>query len=249
MNSLAAAFERPIAHRGLHNTKVGIIENSADAFAAAISADYAIECDIQLTGDDVAVVFHDYKLDRLTSQQGNLSHISADQLCRIPINGSRNTPQTFSSFLEQINGQVPLVVELKPHHNGALARAVIKDARNYRGPLVFKSFDPEVLYYLRQERCKWPVGVVLERKKPKKLSWSEGFFLRHLLHYPWTRFDFISCNVDSLELPVVRLFRAIGYKVMTWTVKSQTAHKTAAAHADQVVFEGDLTSERDKRVT
>ncbi|MGI9463225.1 MAG: glycerophosphodiester phosphodiesterase, partial [Aestuariivirgaceae bacterium] len=45
---------RPIAHRGLHDRARGIIENSQSAFAAAITHDYAIECDLQITGDGKA---------------------------------------------------------------------------------------------------------------------------------------------------------------------------------------------------
>ncbi len=61
---------RPIAHRGLHDRASGIVENSTAAAAAAVSRDYAIECDVQLTADLDAVVFHDFVLDRLTTMSG-----------------------------------------------------------------------------------------------------------------------------------------------------------------------------------
>ena len=57
---------QPIAHRGLHTKSKGIIENTAGAFEAAIRGNYAIECDVQLTADGEAIVFHDDDLDRLT---------------------------------------------------------------------------------------------------------------------------------------------------------------------------------------
>src|SRR4051794_2404055 len=56
---------RPIAHRGLHDKAKGVIENTVSAALAAVDAGYAIECDVQLTGDGEAVVFHDFTLDRL----------------------------------------------------------------------------------------------------------------------------------------------------------------------------------------
>jgi glycerophosphoryl diester phosphodiesterase len=56
---------RPIAHRGLHNKKT-IIENTEGAFAAAIRGDFAIECDVQLSADGEAMVFHDDELDSVT---------------------------------------------------------------------------------------------------------------------------------------------------------------------------------------
>ena len=42
---------RPLAHRGLHTEKTGILENSQSAFAAAIEKGYGIELDLQLSAD------------------------------------------------------------------------------------------------------------------------------------------------------------------------------------------------------
>lgn len=56
----------PIAHRALHDRAQGRIENAPAAIAAAIAAGYAIEIDVQLSSDGVAMVFHDEELDRLT---------------------------------------------------------------------------------------------------------------------------------------------------------------------------------------
>ena len=59
---------RPIAHRGLHDSTQGLIENTAAAVRAAISAGYGIEVDVQLSGDGEAMVYHDDALGRAVSQ-------------------------------------------------------------------------------------------------------------------------------------------------------------------------------------
>ena len=64
MDDVTALFLRPIAHRGLHNAPQGVIENTLGAARAAIVANYAIECDAQVTQDGAVVVFHDDALDR-----------------------------------------------------------------------------------------------------------------------------------------------------------------------------------------
>jgi glycerophosphoryl diester phosphodiesterase len=43
----------------------GIVENTLGAFAAAIDGNYAIECDLQISRDGEAVLFHDDTLDRV----------------------------------------------------------------------------------------------------------------------------------------------------------------------------------------
>src|SRR5271154_6658212 len=63
---------RPVAHRGLHDRARGIIENMPAAAKAAVSANFAIECDIQLTADGEAMVHHDDELGRLTDGSGAL---------------------------------------------------------------------------------------------------------------------------------------------------------------------------------
>jgi glycerophosphoryl diester phosphodiesterase len=242
MDHLAAAFSHPIAHRGLHDLSIGQIENSKIAFAAAIHHNFGIECDIQLTGDDVPVVFHDETLGRLTSQSGRVADLSADQLSKISLSGGTDCPQTFSAFLQQIDGAVPIIAELKSQgaRNEALAQAVIAAASQYAGPLVFKSFDPRLLHFLAKHHCKHPFGIVVEREKPSEINELQAFAMRNLLHYPYSKFHFISCNVADLDMISIRLLRKLGLKIMTWTVDLPHERERAIHMADQIVFEGEV---------
>ena len=54
-----------IAHRGVFNN-IDIPENSIKAFSEAVKLGYAVEFDVQLTLDNVLVVFHDDNLLRMT---------------------------------------------------------------------------------------------------------------------------------------------------------------------------------------
>ncbi len=248
--TLKQVFEFPVAHRGLHDRKKGVIENSRTAFARAIKKGFGIECDLQLSGDGVAMVFHDAELDRLTRQTGAVSRLSAGQLSRIRLTASKyaDTPQTFPQLLEQVDAQVPLIVELKPQKDGRnaeLARSAVAAARDYAGPLVFKSFDPGILVALRAADFAGPIGIIVTRISPddefaRDLSFLHRFILHNLLHYPKSRFDFISCGHEALNLPAVRLFRKLGFPVMTWTVKSFEIERKTRGHADQIVFENYL---------
>ena len=65
-----AFLSRPIAHRALHDRDAGRPENSRAAMRAAIEHGYGIECDLQLSADGVAMVFHDAELKRLTGEDG-----------------------------------------------------------------------------------------------------------------------------------------------------------------------------------
>ncbi len=238
---LKQIFAQPIAHRGLHDVKNGIIENSKAAFTSAIANRYAIECDLQLTGDDQAIVFHDEKLSRLTEQKGMIADISMGQACHIPLKNSADEDRimSFTQMLDYVDGRVPLVVELKSQgqRNAALARAAHEAAKDYLGVLCFKSFDPDLIHQLHRLKDKWPKGIVLERETPHGGTAWTGFMLRHLLHLPLSRPDFLSCDANSLDLPAVRAYRATGRKVMSWTINSAERLEKAKAGADQIVFE------------
>jgi len=243
-------FDRPIAHRGLHDRAVGVIENSRSAFQRAIEAGYAIECDLQLTRDGVPVVFHDDDLTRLTGLTGDVRDLFSDVLLKTPLLGSAtgDCPQTFGQLLEQVAGKVPLVVELKqqyPAKTKPLAAVAVANAVRYRGPLVFESFDPHLLSAARAAGFSGELGIISERYTGtggdyEGLGSLRRFALRHLLHWPLSRFDFLSIDRTALDLPAVRLCRALGKPVTSWTIRSTEQANEVKSGADQIVFEGFL---------
>lgn len=240
-------FDVPIAHRGLHDYAEGVIENSTTAFERAIAAGFAIECDLQLSGDGVPIVFHDSELERLTGQIGHVAALSAGQLTRIPLSGSAagECPQRFETLLAQVSGRALLVVELKRQAryqaNAQLASATAAALKSYGGPLVIESFDPSLLRLMRSYGYRGHLGIILMRDAGP-VDGAAGLFaepvLRHMLHWPMTRFTFISADHTALDLPMLRFWRARGMPVTTWTVRSAEQAKEAKKHADQIVFEG-----------
>ena len=59
------------AHRGLHDNESEAPENSMAAFRKAVEGGYGIELDVQLTKDQVPVVFHDFTLQRMARMAGD----------------------------------------------------------------------------------------------------------------------------------------------------------------------------------
>lgn len=83
-----------IAHRG---GALEAPENTMDAFESAAALGYRyLETDAQLSADGVVVAFHDDKVDRVSSSEGNISDWHWDDLQKVTINGSG----TLSSIAE-----------------------------------------------------------------------------------------------------------------------------------------------------
>lgn len=243
-----ALFPRPIAHRGLHNRAAGIIENSARAFEAAISGNFAIECDVQLTSDGVPVIFHDNDMQRLLGKPGAVADIAAADLTASPLldSAAGDRPQRFSEFLSRIAGRTLLQIELKHQRDTTntqlLARSVAEGLKAYDGPVTVESFDPNLLTSIRQFGFTGPRGIIAydyaDADEDTQLTDEQRFTLRHLLHWHETQFDFISCAKDALELPAIKFWRALGKPVTAWTIRSKVEAEAARPHIDQIVFEG-----------
>lgn len=241
-------FPRPIAHRGLHDRARGVIENSASAFAAAIAGNFAIECDLQLTSDGEAVVFHDEKLERLTGEPGLVSDRSLSEMTSLALLGSaaQDRPQTFGAFLAQVSGRALLQIELKHQPTldatRRLARVAADTLARYAGPVTVESFDPRLIALIRDYGFAGPRGIITYDYEgedyPPGITEDERYTLRHLLHWHETQFDFISCDKAALTLPAITFWRALGKPVTAWTIRSKVEAEAAAPYIDQIVFEG-----------
>ena len=252
VNAPAWLIERPIAHRGLHDSARGVIENTVPAAEAAIAGGFAIECDLQMSSDGEAFVFHDETLDRLTEATGPFGAKSAAEIGKVRLRRAGGPPPTFASFLDAVAGRTPIICELKSRFDGdwRVADRVAALAAAYDGPLAFKSFDPDLVAYLRLRRpgvragepC--PIGIVAEASyddpvwgfltPEQKQEWTE------FDHFDRLRPDFLSWNVDDLPHKIPFLMKELhGAPVMAWTVRTAAQREAARKWADQIVFEGE----------
>lgn len=237
---------RPIAHRGLHDGAAGLVENTLGAARAALDRGFSIECDVQLTLDGDALVFHDFSLDRLTAERGAVSERTSQALGRLTYSVGRDHLATLSDLMDLVAGRVPVICELKSTFKGdvRLADRVAVLARDYRGPFAIKSFDPAVIAHLRANPpC--PLGIVAEASYDDPewagLAAELKTELRQFLHFGATRPDFLSYHVGDLPHAVPHLLRVgLGLPVMAWTVRRPEQRALAEAWADQIVFEGFL---------
>lgn len=237
---------RPIAHRGLHDLASGVIENSISAAQAAIDGGFAIECDVQFSADEEALVFHDFTLDRLTGETGRVDARKAAELSGIGLKGSGDKIPTLTGFLDAIGGRTPLVIEIKSRFDGdlRLAKRTAEIVAGHKDrPIVLKSFDPVIVAALRELAPGFARGIVAmnayEYGDYVHLSPDQKHALANLLHFEQSRPDFVSWKVADLPSAAPFLCRkALGLPLMSWTVRTPEDRARAAEHADQMVFEG-----------
>ena len=223
----------PYAHRGLHGG--GRIENSRAAFAAAITAGHGIELDVQASLDGEAFVIHDYELDRLTGARGAVAKRLAADLRTIGLSGSDEKLATLAETLRFVASRVPLLIEVKaPDRKVArLCLAVFRALEGYRGPVGVMSFNPEVGRWFARHAPRIARGLVVSEQGKRGLK---GRFERRLSLWR-SKPDFLAYDIRDLPSRFAAAQRRRGLPIRTWTVRSDSDRRRAAAHADQIIYE------------
>jgi glycerophosphoryl diester phosphodiesterase len=234
-----------VAHRGLHDAAAGIIENTPSAFAAAVAANYAIECDIRLSADGEAMVFHDDTLERLTLGCGRVDAMSAAELQRVPFRATGDSMMRLGELCDLVAGRSALFIEIKSRFDGDLnlvSRAA-QVLHSYSGAAALMSFDPTPIAFLRTLAPHLPRGIVAERRYSHRewqpLSARTRRSLAYFQHALRSRPQFIAYSVADLPSTIPWIARTVfGLPILTWTVRTDMDRARAARYADQIIFEG-----------
>lgn len=223
------------AHRGVHSGAV--TENSPAAFAEAIRRGTGIECDVQKSRDGRAMVFHDWTLERLTAETGPIGARDAAELETLALAGTNDRVPTLDRLLEQVAGQVPLLIEIKSKRERSpvpLCLAVRRAIEGYRGDLAVMSFDPRVpkWFYTHARHVVRGLVVTEEHTRNARGRWRRQLALWH------ARPDFLAYDVRDLPSAFAEAQRARGLPLLTWTVRSPELRARAELHADAPIAEG-----------
>ncbi|TXR50824.1 glycerophosphodiester phosphodiesterase [Phyllobacterium endophyticum] len=233
MSTLDWLKKVPIAHRGLHDLNNKCWENTLSAFDAAARAGFSIECDVHLSADGKAIVFHDGTLDRVTGTKGNIDELTAQEAGRFRVGGTNDHIPTLAQSLELIGGRVPIVIELKgiAGRDDGLVKAVADELAGYRGEAAIMSFDHHLIRRFGTDAPGIPAGLTAEGLRDEDI---EAHF--SMLAYD---IDFVSYNLHHLENRFIEFVRRkMEMPVISWTVRNFTEKAISDAVADQITFEG-----------
>ena len=244
-------LRKPLAHRGLHDRDAGRPENSRAGCRAAIQAGYGIEIDLQLSADGKAMVFHDYDLTRLTGTRGALHGHDAKALAKIPLLGGDEGIPTLDEILDLVDGQVPLLIELKDQDGnmgpdvGSLEAATGAALQGYSGPVAVMSFNPHSVAAMADTAPTVPRGIVTSAYTAEDwplLPKAARDRLAAIPDYDRTGACFVSHEVEDLGRPRLEELRRLGAAIFCWTVRSEAQEVEARRVADNITFEGYLAA-------
>lgn len=235
----------PLAHRALHDAADGRPENSRAAIRAAIAAGYGIEIDVQLSSDGVAMVFHDYHLERLTEAQGAVRLVASGTLRATTLRGGNEGIPDLPEVLALVAGQVPLLIEIKDQDGamgtrvGLLEQATARALAGYRGDVAVMSFNPHSVDALQELCPDVPRGLTTSAFVPENWGLPEDVcaHLREIPDYARVGATFISHEIADLQRARVAELKSGGATICCWTVRSAAQEAQARAVADNITFE------------
>lgn len=242
-----ALLTTPLAHRAYHKRTEGRPENSLPAMRAAMAAGYGIECDLQLTADGQAIVFHDEWLERLTTATGFVRDKTLAQMQAIGLRDCAEAAPSLREALDLIAGRVPLLIELKDptdtmsETDGRLEAATAAALAGYPGPVALMSFNPHVVAHLARLAPAIPRGLTTAAYDPEgwaPLSAARCAALRAIADYDRTGASFISHEAADLTRPRITELKAQGAAILTWTIRAPAEEARARQVAQNITFEG-----------
>ncbi len=229
------------AHRGLHDMRKNIPENSMAAFRAAIREGCGIELDVHLSRDGRLVVFHDDTFDRVCNVSGVVEQTDYSTMKEYRLNGTDERIPLFSDVLRCVNGQVPLLIEVKlPSADTEICSRLAEELAEYKGNYMIQSFNSLVLRWMKKHKGDIPRGQL-----SSNLTASDDnphYLLRFCVKYLLSNFlgrpDFISYKWADRRNPGFWLNRVVfRAPSAVWTLHGKQAVREAQRKFDMYIFE------------
>jgi glycerophosphoryl diester phosphodiesterase len=217
------------AHRG---APTEAFENTRSAFDQALTYPIdGMETDVQLSRDRVAVLWHDWLLDKVGLPGKRIGDLDFKQLQALdfstltpPVADSEGL-MTLQAFVESYHKQCRLLLELKierwhsdPERHEALVRACCDIAKRFGGPpphgaVLLNSFDLDSLVRARRYCPSLPLILNLEQVQSVQLIrkvLQENAFLAGLC-----------LPIDDIDNAVVAAICRLGKTAATYTCNSE----------------------------
>jgi glycerophosphoryl diester phosphodiesterase len=149
--------------------------------------------------------------------------------------------------LEQVDGAVPLLIELKDQHgamgetDGTLERAALDVLKSYEGQFALMSFNPSMVAKVAELSPDTPRGIIgcaWRKIDEPHVPVDRRAELATIPGFEDMDADFLSHDHTDLDSPRVEQLKAQGVPILCWTIRSPEQERQARKIADNITFEG-----------
>lgn len=228
-----------IAHRGFHIDTIS--ENTLNAFQNAIDNGYNIELDVQLTSDNVMVVYHDIHMGRLTNCDDyvkNRSFKYLDENVRYRKTGEKIP--AFKEVADLCEGKTGLMIEIKKDNYSTkdidIEPQLYDFLKNYKGDFAVKSFNSFSVQWFMEHARDFTIGLLSEYDTIDEYDADSRALVEKFL-YSENKVDFFDYAVNKIGSP---LWQSV-YKKMPcycWIVHDRDTQNRLKGVVNNIIFEG-----------
>lgn len=225
-------YEKPTAHRGLHNNK-DLPENTMAAFKKAVENGYNIEFDVWLTDDNHLIIHHDNTLKRTCGIKMHPTKIDCSKIEQYKVMGTDEHIPFFEDFLKMVDGKINLICEIKPTKRvEETCIKVYETFQKYNGKYCIESFDPRVVNWWHENHPEIILGQLYDN-----MNHLQRWYC--LLKHQEKKVDFLAVCVKNLPYkPYIKIKKNNPEKIIvTWTVRTNEDLEKAKKYADAYIFE------------
>lgn len=226
------------SHRGLHNDKKKIYENTLKSFEFSIAHGFGIELDTNILKDGTVVVFHDRNLKRMCGIDKVLKHATYSDIKDYKIKDCDETILTLETVLKHINGRVPVMIELKPFGKKRLHAKLVNDIiKSYPHPIAVQSYNPYIVYWFKRHAPNVVRGQISEYFRDDNISKITKWMMRSLITNRLSKPHFINYGIRDLPNKYVDKQKKKGVIIFGYAAKNQKALDFMRKQYDNAVFE------------
>lgn len=226
-----------IAHRGLHSDKIA--ENSMKAFKLAKENNFAIELDIHRLHSGEFAVFHDKNLRRVTGKDVFIENLTCDELSEYKLWDGQTIP-ILEEVLNEIDGTVPILIELKPEdgfkEKDIVPLLTLLRQYGHDDKIALQTFNPLIIRKIKKLTQDYSVGL-LSSYNLGKMNKLKNYIAKSLLLFDYSKADFISYDINYLPNKYVSKYQKKRKKVLAWCINNEEKLKKAEKFADNIIFE------------
>ena len=204
-----------IAHRGIFDNET-VPENSIPAFKKAIKENIPIELDVQLTKDNVLVVFHDDNLSRMTGKDIDIQKVNYSEIKDVKLLNTNEVIPTFEEILKLVDNKVLLNIEIKSNRRIKDVCTILMNHLHLYWNYVLQSFNPFILRYIKNHYFSVEVGLLVKNKYTGPIS---NLFYKSKFIVKYSKTDFLSISKKLLKNEKIRNLTK-SYPTLLWTIKS-----------------------------
>lgn len=225
------------AHRGYHDSKRNIPENSILSFKRAINYGYGIELDVHLLKDENIVVFHDYNLKRMCGVGKRIEECTYRELLRYNLLNTKEKIPLLSDTLSIINGKVPVLIETKViKYNGKLEEKLAKIIKSYKGKILVQSFNWRSVLWFKKHLPGVPRGILMTDVINNKTISISNMTLKTFIVDLILKTNFISQSINSFPNKYLELKRK-RKKIFAWTIRTKEEYEKGKEYCDYLICE------------